>query len=279
MAESESPAATDGPGKLLERARTRAGLTRLQVADRLRLEPQIIEALENEQFERVGAAVYIRGHLRRYGELVGEDVGTIERLYMQRYRTAASPDVSRIVSEPLPAAPSTPRLGLRSAGAVAGLLVLAGLVWWAMRTAPPLPEPQPSVVAVPEPAKEPAPPAVADTRAPPPAREAPASPPAVAPSAPGAASAPRSARVRMTLSFLGDSATEVYDASGRRLYADTGRAGTVQTLQGQAPLRIVLGNAAGVVVDVNGRRVRLPAASEPIDVSLDASGQIQSGVP
>lgn len=289
MAESESSPGAAGLGSTLERARARLGLSRLQAAERLRLEPRVIEALETERFELIGPAVYVRGHLRRYGELLGEDVATLERLYTQRGAPAAGPDVSRIVAEPMPQAPQAPTLGLWSAGAVAGLLVLIGLVWWAMR-ADPQPSTTPSVETVPlEPATLPSPavaapaptvPATAVPRAavPPAATSANvASGGATQPTAGATPPAPRTARVRMTVSFLGDSWTEVYDANGRRLYADTGRAGTVQSLQGQAPLRVVLGNASGVVMDLNGRRVRLPAGlpdNTNVELSLDAAGQV-----
>ena len=148
MVESESPNAADSLGRTLESARARSGLSRLQAAERLRLEPRVIEALETERFELIGPAVYVRGHLRRYGELLGEDVGALERLYARRNNSAAAPDVSRIVAEPLPQPQQTPALGVWTAGGVATLLVVMGLVWWAMRTAPPAVEQQ--VVAVEE---------------------------------------------------------------------------------------------------------------------------------
>jgi len=275
--EPESRNAADSLGQTLERARARSGLSRLQAAERLRLEPRIIEALETERFELIGPAVYVRGHLRHYGELLGEDVGALERLYAQLDNSAAAPDVSRIVAEPLPQAPQAPALGVWSAGGVAGLLVVVGLVWWAMRTAPPAVEQQ--VVAA-EPTVAPPAAALAPTAAAPVA-------PAVTPragnstapvAAPSAAPTPTAAnRARVTISFLADSWTEVYDANGQRLYYGTGRAGSVQTLQGQAPLRVVLGNVAGVVMDLNGRRVSLPAdllGGEKVDLSLDAAGQV-----
>lgn len=271
MVETESPNATDSLGQTLERARTRSGLSRVQAAERLRLEPRVIEALETERFELIGPAVYVRGHLRRYGELLGEDVGALERLYARRDNSAAAPDVSRIVAEPLPQAPQTPALGVWSAVGVAALLVVIGLVWWAMRTAPPEVEPQ--AVAV-EPTAAPDPPAAAPRAATATPRADTGTTPVAA--APVAATPTGTGQVRMTISFLADSWTEVYEASGRRLYYDTGRAGSVQTLQGRAPLRVVLGNVAGVVMDLNGRRVSLPAnlaGGDNVDLSLDAAGQ------
>jgi cytoskeleton protein RodZ len=62
--------------------------------------------------------------------------------------------------------------------------------------------------------------------------------------------APRPAE--LTLKFSAESWAEVYDAAGERLFYDVGPADSVKTFKGTAPLRIVLGNAAGVVVQVNG---------------------------
>ena len=53
--------------------------------------------------------------------------------------------------------------------------------------------------------------------------------------------------------FSAESWAEVYDSSGDRLFYDVGPADSVRTFKGTAPLRVVLGNAPGVAVEVNGR--------------------------
>lgn len=65
----------------------------------------------------------------------------------------------------------------------------------------------------------------------------------------------------LTLNFSADSWVEVYDASGARLFFDVGVADTTRTLTGPAPLRVVLGNPAGVAVSVNGRQAVIPDAA------------------
>jgi hypothetical protein len=60
------------------------------------------------------------------------------------------------------------------------------------------------------------------------------------------------------LRFTADSWVEVYDANGARLFYDIGGADTTRTLTGPAPLRVVLGNPAGVTVAVNGREAVIP---------------------
>jgi hypothetical protein len=59
--------------------------------------------------------------------------------------------------------------------------------------------------------------------------------------------------VELTLKFSADGWTEVYDAPGHRLFYDIGQAGSVHTVTGLLPIRLVLGNAAGVAIEVNGQ--------------------------
>jgi cytoskeleton protein RodZ len=100
-----------------------------------------------------------------------------------------------------------------------------------------------------------------------------ASPPAAAPSAP--ASPPAQAvptaqaapaeidatagvgRARLRLSFSADSWVDVHDAAGRRVFAGNGRANSMKTVAGIAPMRVYLGFASGVQLEVNDRAVAI----------------------
>jgi cytoskeleton protein RodZ len=62
-------------------------------------------------------------------------------------------------------------------------------------------------------------------------------------------------RARLRLSFSADSWVDVRDAEGRRVYAGSGRANSVRTIAGIAPLRVYLGFASGVQLQLNGRAV------------------------
>jgi len=68
-------------------------------------------------------------------------------------------------------------------------------------------------------------------------------------------------QVQIDLTFSGDCWTEVSDASGRRLYYDLGQAGSVITLSGDAPLRVILGDSANVSIQRDGLEYPIPAAS------------------
>lgn len=59
-----------GIGEKLRQARVRAGLTPAEAGQRLKTPTHVIEALEREDWARIGAPVFVRGHLRSYARLL-----------------------------------------------------------------------------------------------------------------------------------------------------------------------------------------------------------------
>jgi len=74
-----------------------------------------------------------------------------------------------------------------------------------------------------------------------------------------AANASRARAVNVTLKFTADSWVEVYDANGQRLFYDIGAANSSHALSGTPPLRVVLGNAPSVSLNINGKAAKVPA--------------------
>jgi cytoskeleton protein RodZ len=68
---------------------------------------------------------------------------------------------------------------------------------------------------------------------------------------------PGAGPARIRLSFSTDSWVDVHDAGGRRLYAGNGRANSVKTIAGTAPLKVYLGYAGGVQLEINDRAVAI----------------------
>jgi cytoskeleton protein RodZ len=62
---------------------------------------------------------------------------------------------------------------------------------------------------------------------------------------------------RLSFVFTDNCWVEIKDSEGVRLFGDLGLAGTSLELVGQAPFRILLGNAPGVTLSFNGERVAL----------------------
>ena len=303
MSEAGNEAQASGLGERLARARERRGLALLQAAEKLHLEPRVVEALESEDFDSLGAAVYVRGHLQRYAELVGENAAELQALYAGRPHAHSTPDLRQVITERNRGAVPGARFGVWQGGLLTLALVLTALVWWALRSSGPVDtdtvvvQPPPADAAAtpaagvqgPAPAtaktrsaaapvggtahpSSPAPRVERPTTAAPLAAARPGEPsaaltttpalgaaPAIAPAGPATA-APAANAAKLVLSFREDSWAEVYDASGAALYRDIATAGAVQTVSGVPPLRLVLGNAAGVGIDLDGRTVTLGAA-------------------
>ena len=74
---------------------------------------------------------------------------------------------------------------------------------------------------------------------------------------PGAAPLRGAGPARLRLSFSADSWVDVQDASGRRVFAGQGRANSVKTVAGLAPLKVYLGYASGVQLEVNDHAVAI----------------------
>jgi len=60
-----------GCGARLRKAREAAGLTQADVAARLKMPVRVIQSLEDEDWDRLGAPVFVRGQLRSYSRLLG----------------------------------------------------------------------------------------------------------------------------------------------------------------------------------------------------------------
>ena len=265
-----------GIGARLRSAREKRGLSILQAAEKLHVDARVLELLESEDFASLGAAVYARGHLRRYAELLGESPLELQRLYEDTTHTE-QPDLTRI--------PRGDPAGSGSRLAAPGLLLLvglalAGILWWALTMQGSRSQPVPAAAAAvtsaaavatgADTAEPPAPQAAAAGES---GRAAAASP-ADLPPAPGAA--------RLALKFTAPSWVEVYDAGGRRLLHGVEAADSARTLEGAAPLMVVLGNAPGVALIMNGQAVTLDGLvhrDHSAHVLIDGTGHVSAAAP
>ena len=278
-----------GIGTRLRAAREKKGLTVLQAAEKMHVDPRTLESLESEDFAALGAAVYVKGHMRHYAELVGEQPAELQELYTNSTRAApVQPDLTHIPR----ALPDGDAGKLAGPAVVAAVAIAAiGVLWWLLNA--PSHKPQPTEVQ--ESAQNTAAPKV-ESDVPPEAPTPPAAVPvqqgpvgkvgkgvAAVTATPGAGksdpavvrtlastesstTAPPPTRTRqgeLTLKFSSDSWAEVYDASGQRLFYDVGAASSAHTVKGLAPMRVVLGNAAGVALEFNGRPATIPSTVKP----------------
>ena len=68
-------------GDRLANKRKEKELSVNQVAREIKIEPHVIEMIENNDFESIGAPVFVKGYLRQYSELVGLDPDLIIEKY------------------------------------------------------------------------------------------------------------------------------------------------------------------------------------------------------
>jgi cytoskeleton protein RodZ len=265
MADGEGTSLSGSPGARLAVARKTAGMSTNEVAERLHLNLETLEALESGRLESLGASVYARGHLKRYAELVHVPEAEIIAAYdAWSGKLAALPDLRDVITAPAVRS-GTRGFELKPGHALIGAIVLVtiALVWWAMR--------RPArVTASTAPAAASAPAASAPspvvTPAPPPPATAP-TPPVPPPVATGPV-------VRLVLNLSADSWIEVYGADGTQLFHGTAQAGSQRHVSGNAPLRLFLGNPPAVTLELNGRPVVLTGNPKPRRFSLDDAGHV-----
>lgn len=81
-------------GQLLSGARTAAGLTVPEVANKLNLTVAVIECLEQERFAQLPGTTFARGYIRSYAKLLGLDANQLVQSFDQQVGNAA--DVSEV---------------------------------------------------------------------------------------------------------------------------------------------------------------------------------------
>jgi cytoskeleton protein RodZ len=291
----DQAAGAEGPlgGERLAEARREKQISVLEIAKELHVEEAKIRALENNEFDVLGAPVFAKGHLKKYSQLVGVDHDDVLADYYRLTRSQEMPPV--IVQR------QKPRRELSPGPLIAAIILLAllALTYWLLIerpfTAPPGPAAVPS--AAPEtraplesepvesevetaPAVETTAPGGDEAAAEQPAAEplaaeaveqmpadVPQEPPALAQQQPAAVvdntagAAAGEDEVRLSVTFLGDCWTEITDASGRRLYFQLGRSGRTVNVSGPGPLTVLFGDANNVDVRVDGEDFTIPAAN------------------
>lgn len=272
---SNSEEDENGPlaGERLRAARRENDISVRDIAKELHLDEPKVRALEENSFEVLGAPVFAKGHLRKYAELVGVPVDDILADYYQLNRSAGAPPVVG----PKRAQPRDISLGPWILGGVLIIVVAAAAYWWFTR------EPQVEDAAAIEPATL-APfisqgeddtvaedlavdntsdlaAAGEDTADAEETPEAVESAPLRTEPVIQDASESLLPQVQIELTYSGDCWTEASDASGRQLFYDLGSAGRVITIGGDAPIRIVLGDADNVSIRVEGRDYSIPGSA------------------
>ena len=232
-----------------------------EIAKELHLDESKVQALEENQFDVLGAPVFAKGHLRKYADLVGVAIEDILADYYQLNRSAGAPPVVRPVRKQV----REIKLG-KWAAILVGIGAIALLsTWWFNRDTS-------EIIRTPgalEPfaAEEQAPDVEEATL-----EEQPAAQPAEQPLAEQPLpddSLPTGGELAndvvpvpgesiLVMVFSGDCWTEVTDANGDRLFFGLGEDGQTVRRSGVPPMRALFGDRNNVAVTIDGVDFPLP---------------------
>ncbi|MFL9582148.1 helix-turn-helix domain-containing protein [Stenotrophomonas sp. AB1(2024)] len=250
-----------GCGARLRQAREAAGLTLEAVGQQLRMPVLVVKSLETEQWDRLGAPVFVRGQLKSYARLLKIDLGDV----------LDQASIGPVVPPQLVSHTHTPRarriaesLG-RRALYVGITAVLAVPVWFATRGHFDSASTSPNTASLDViPAAVPVAGAVV-----PAAQLAPVAVPVPAPATPSApylasltpvprptAAAPAPAGA-LSLQFKGDSWVDIAAPDGTTVEKALIKSGETRTFSPGQVARMVLGNASAVEVQQGGTIVDL----------------------
>ena len=252
-------------GERLAEARRKLQISVVDIAKELHLDDFKVRALECNDFDVIGAPVFAKGHLRKYAQLVKVDEADVMADYYQLERASGMPPV-------IPRR-SRPRQMISPGPWIAAILVIAiaasGYWWFTTHETPPArpvtgeiaPLPQEADFAVTELDETELPDQAGtiepelDTEA---ESEAESEPEAEIAPEPVALPVVETDALELSITYSGDSWTEITDASGRRLFYDLGKSGTTVNLTGEAPFNALFGDAANVSLVVNGASFDIP---------------------
>lgn len=263
---SAAAGASPRPGEQLRAAREGRGLTPVQAAHEMRIDLATLRALESDDYARLGAPIFVKGHLRNYAK----HLGLAAEPLIEAYERIAAPKPPTLVGYRNEGEQMGGHLELRRllpvvAGGIATVLLVLFALWLFRRPSVPVEAPTvavepaavPATVVAPAPGTAAAAPATLAASSPATVAAAPATTPKVeAPSEPNKAAAPPG-QVRIALRFSGESWVEVTDANGQPVVYQLFEAGQARELNAAPPLRVFLGQAAAVTLTIDGRKVDL----------------------
>jgi cytoskeleton protein RodZ len=256
-------------GERLRVAREARGLSLREMADKLCLLAPCVQAMEENDYGYFRAAIFAKGYLRNYVRQLGLDEQRAMREY-EELAKALPPEKDAdffVGGQRTAVKPNRNKYWLFAA---AGVLILAGMIFWVTRAEEPVVEPvaveSPDLTMVVDPLVGSSV-LVSDQQL---VRMDPLSLPAVVinknqNNKPQAVVA-RPLFDQISLAFAGDCWIKVIDSNGEVLVSAMKHANDTVTLKGKAPFNIVIGNAPVVSLSYNGE----PVSIETIDENYSA---------
>ena len=113
-------------GSMLKRARVERGFSENEVASRLKLVPEYVALLENDNFHALRSPAFARGYVRAYGRLVELDNEELLNLFDEAEPDLAGVPTKRVVTRQL----QMQKTGLGVMVGLGVLLLLIVALWW-----------------------------------------------------------------------------------------------------------------------------------------------------
>jgi cytoskeleton protein RodZ len=219
-------------GSALKQARESAGLTLEAVSDQTRMRKTMLIAIENDDFTLCGGDVYAKGHLRSVARVLNIDPAPLLAEF-----DAVHGGKDELVGDLVESAPMTMSKPRRNpwqpAMAVAGVALFA-IIGIAVAQGE---SDAPTALPTPTPTQTQTTPAT----------------PAPTDEVPGAVANASDGVTFVVEATNGSSWLSVRDANGTQLYQGILSQGQTRTFQDDTNLRVVIGNAGGVDITVNGK--------------------------
>ncbi len=287
MDPADEPAIGRAPGTILAAERERQGLSRVDIAQRLHMSASLGVALEAGDYTRLPRGTFLRGFVRNYARLLGQDATPLLASLADDAPHHSRPGLvvasQNIRFDPLGQRLSNPYVKAAGIATVVVAVAFATMYWWLfVRPAPPAalavkkaviaeaPRVEPLPLPVEAPRMEARPvelPKKADPPRPDPAKAgAKTVPPAAvvaAASATAATSQPADAAVVaaggsvIRLKFRGSAWVEIKDGRGKVLLSRNNPGGSEAEVIGKGPFSVVVGNAPEVTMFLNDREFDL----------------------
>lgn len=278
-------------GEALRRERLRRNLDLEQVAKETKISVKLLEAIEAEDFSKLPGGVFAKSFVRQYARLLGLDE---DEIVAELQRSIQPPAPALETPEKLDATPPAielprvPDWGYTKSRSNSALPALAGVVvvmlicsgvyaWWQRahrpeavapqtndmtQANPPATAPQPPPVESPqaaptgqEPAPASAPPASGPGEQPQAAEQQPATqPPATQPPPSGAPAAENAGSVHVMITAQEPTWVSAR-SDGRVVYSGTLQTNEKKDLAAVDQVRLVVGNAGGINIELNGKPV------------------------
>ncbi len=126
---SDSQPTGMGPGERLQAARIQMGLSLADVAKRMHLSANILESIEENNFDEITAPIFVKGYLRAYARIVRLDEDEMIMQYIEYY-SEEDPPITSTSSMASELSVADVRIKSTTYLVILVLCVLLAIWWW-----------------------------------------------------------------------------------------------------------------------------------------------------